>query len=96
MNNIIDFGAIGDGITLNTKAIQEAINAGGMVYIPAGVFRTGTLYLKSNGGLHLAPGAVLLASENNADYNDDDFCPQNCVFKEEHVTGGHLIAAIEQ
>lgn len=49
MNNIIDFGAIGDGITLNTKAIQEAINAGGMVYIPAGVFRTGTLYLKSNG-----------------------------------------------
>lgn len=96
MNNIIDFGAIGDGITLNTKAIQEAINAGGMVYIPAGVFRTGTLYLKSNGGLYLAPGAVLLASENNADYNDDDFCPQNCVFKEEHVTGGHLITAIEQ
>jgi polygalacturonase len=96
MNNIIDFGAIGDGITLNTKAIQEAINAGGMVYIPAGVFRTGTLQLKSNGGLHLAPGAVLLASEDNADYNDDDFCVQNCVFKEEHVTGGHLITAIEQ
>ena len=94
MNNIIDFGAIGDGITLNTKAIQEAINAGGMVYIPARVFRTGTLYLKSNGGLYLAPGAVLLASENNADYNDDDFCQQNCVFKEEHVTGGHLITAI--
>ena len=96
MNNIKDFGAVGDGITINTRAIQAAIDAGGMVYIPNGVFRTGTLYLKSNCGLHLAPGAVLLASVDNADYNDDDFCPQNCVFKEEIVTGGHLIVAIEQ
>src|SRR5699024_300360 len=46
--NITDFGAKGDGETLNTKAIQKAINActpGGTVYIPAGTFKTGALFL---------------------------------------------------
>lgn len=96
MHNIMDFGAIGDGVTVNTKAIQKAIDMGGTVYIPSGVFITGTLYLKSHGGLHLAPGAVLKASTNRDDYNAADFCPQNKVFKSEFMAGTHLITAVEQ
>lgn len=96
MRNIKDYGAVGDGIALDTKAIQKAIDLGGMVYIPEGVYRIGTLYLKSNGGLHLAAGATLVASHEHDDYNADDFCVQNVVFTGEHVTGAHLICAIEQ
>lgn len=96
MRNIRDYGAVGDGIALDTAAIQKAVDDGGMVYIPAGVYRTGTIYLKSNGGLHLAAGAVLKGSHDRADYNTDDFCPQNVVFTQEYVTGAHLIAAVEQ
>ena len=59
MINVKDFGAKGDGITKDTAAIQSAINAGGVVYFPAGVYLSGTLYLKSNGGLYLENGAVL-------------------------------------
>ena len=96
MNNVKAFGAAGDGKNNDTKAIQKAIDAGGMVYIPGGVYVTGTLFLKSNGGLHLAPDAVLRASHRREDYNTDDFCPQNEVFSAEQVTGAHLIAAVEQ
>lgn len=96
MNNILDFGAVADGKTINTKAIQAAIDAGGTVLIPKGEFVTGTLYLKSNGGLHLEAGAVLKASHNREDYNADDYCPQNQVFVSEFVTGAHLITAVEQ
>ena len=74
MKNIIDFGAVGDGVTDNTAAIQRAIDAGGVVYIPAGTFVTGTIYLRSNGGLELAPGAVLLGSPDKTKYNAPDFC----------------------
>jgi polygalacturonase len=71
--SIVDFGAIPDGKTLNTIAIQKAIDAcnthgGGMVYIPGGVFVTGTLHLKSNMNLHLESGAVLKGSQNFQDY----------------------------
>lgn len=96
MRNIKDYGAVGDGIALDTAAIQRAIDDGGIVYIPAGVYRIGTIYLKSNGGLHLAAGAVLKGSHDRADYNADDFCPQNVVFTQEYVTGAHLIVAVEQ
>jgi polygalacturonase len=96
MHNIKDFGAVGDGITVNTNAIQRAIDAGGTVYIPSGVYVTGTLYLKSHGGLFLAPGAVLKASTNRNDYNEADFCPQNSVIASEFMVGTHLITAVEQ
>lgn len=96
MNNILDFGAVADGKTVNTKAIQAAIDAGGTVVVPKGEFVTGTLYLKSNGGLHLEAGAVLKASHNREDYNADDYCPQNEVFVSEFVTGAHLITSVEQ
>ena len=73
MRNVKDYGAKGDGITKDTGAIQKAIDEGGIVCFPPGIYLTGTLYLKSNGGLHLETGAVLLASPDSEDYNQDDF-----------------------
>ena len=95
MNNILDFGAVGDGVTDNTAAIQRAIDAGGVVYVPSGVFVTGTIYLRSNGGLELAPGAVLLGSPDKSKYNAPDFCPQNAPSISEKASGAHLIVALE-
>jgi polygalacturonase len=70
---ITDFGAVGDGLTLNTAAIQKAIHAastagGGRVEIPAGVFRSGSIFLERGVELHLATGSVLLGSEQIEDY----------------------------
>jgi len=96
MNNVCDFGAVGDGRTKDTGAIQRAIDAGGMVFFPPGVYLSGTLYLKSHGGLELAPGAVLLASPDKEDYNADDFCPQNYFGALDHASGAHFITAVEQ
>ncbi|MEC5385099.1 glycosyl hydrolase family 28 protein [Uliginosibacterium sp. H3] len=64
-------GALGDGSTLNTAAIQATIDncaAGGTVRIPKGVFKSGALFLKSNMTLELAEGATLLGSERAEDY----------------------------
>lgn len=71
--NIVDYGANGDNQTLNTQAIQAAIDAcassgGGTVYVPAGKFLTGTLFLKNNVTLFLEAGAVLLGSPQLKDY----------------------------
>ncbi len=71
--NIKDFNASGDGTTLDTKAIQNTIDAcytsgGGTVVIPAGTWLTGCIVLKSNINLHLEPGALLLGSPNKDDY----------------------------
>ena len=96
MNNVRDFGAVGNGIVKDTAAIQRAINAGGLVHFPPGTYLTGTLYLKSHGGLFLEPGATLLGSPDPADYNADDFCPQNRVPRSENASGAHLIVALEQ
>lgn len=94
-------GAVGDGKTLETAALQRAIDAcadagGGTVRVPAGIYRTGTLYLKSRVTLHLEAGATLLASERREDYNPDDIHPENPVFSREMVTGAHLIIAYRQ
>lgn len=76
--NIVSFGAKGDGKTLNTAAIQAAIDAaagtdGGKVVIPRGTFLSGTIELKSNVTLQLQQGATLLGSVNPADYHDGGF-----------------------
>ncbi len=96
MTNVKDFGAVGDGVTLDTAAIQRAIDAGGTVYFPKGTYLTGTLYLKSHGGLFLDQGAIIKASHNREDYNATDFCPQNRVFPQEFMAGTHLICAVEE
>lgn len=74
--DVRDFGAAGDGKTKDTKAIQEAIDrccvqGGGRVVLSAGIFLTGTLYLKTGVYLEIEAGAVLLASPDIADYGTD-------------------------
>lgn len=67
--NVLDFGAVGDGKTVNTAAIQNAIDKccdGGTVYIPDGVFVSGAIFLKSN--MTLCVDGVLLGSRNISDY----------------------------
>jgi hypothetical protein len=71
--NVYDFGAKGNGLSVDTEAIQEAINTcfqkgGGIVILPSGTFLTGTLYLRSQVHLELSLGATLLASRNQSDY----------------------------
>lgn len=69
--NILDYGAKGDSITINTAAIQKAINdcvPGGTVIIPSGIFLSGALFLKSNMTLYIQKGGVLKGSLNIADY----------------------------
>ena len=69
--DVLAFGAVGDGTTLNTKALQAAIAAcppGGIVRIPAGVFLSGALFLKSDMTLEIAAGGVLKGSADPADY----------------------------
>lgn len=69
--NITDYGALSDGKTICTEAIQRAIDIcgkGDTVYIPAGVWRSGALYLKSDMTLFLEKGAKLLASDNIEDF----------------------------
>ncbi|MDP4644515.1 MAG: glycoside hydrolase family 28 protein, partial [Opitutales bacterium] len=73
--DVTDFGSVGDGVTLNTKALQSAIDAcpkGGVVYVPPGQYVTGTLWLKSNMELRIAEGAELLGSTNIDDYSRDN------------------------
>lgn len=76
-HNIIDYGAVSDGKTLNTKAIQkaidQAISTSGTVIIPKGIFYTGSLTLGSNMTLKLETGAILKASDNMADYEGEYF-----------------------
>lgn len=72
--NILDFGAVSDGVTNNASAIQAAIDActltGGRVLMPAGSFLSGSLVLRSNVDLHLENGAVLIASGKSGDMLD--------------------------
>lgn len=73
MIDIRQHGAIGDGVTLNTAAIQAAIagcaaQGGGVVAVPAGRWVTGALFLATGVELHLESGSVLMASRNFADY----------------------------
>ncbi|MFS2186752.1 glycoside hydrolase family 28 protein [Mucilaginibacter sp. Mucisp84] len=75
--DITAYGATGNGTTLNTMAIQNAIDAcykigGGKVVVPSGVFLTGTIALNDNITLHLNKGAVLLGSTDVNDYKNLD------------------------
>lgn len=71
--NILDFGAVADGVTYSTEAIQKAIDSanlagGGQVLIPKGRFLIGTITLKTNVNLHLERKSVLLGSTDPNKY----------------------------
>ena len=72
--NLRDFGAVGDGRVLNTDAFARAIDAlsaqgGGRLVVPAGVWFTGPITLKSNINLHLEVGAVIQFSGDDSLYS---------------------------
>lgn len=78
--NVIEFGARGDGKTLDTSAVQAAVDAchqdqGGTVLVPAGVFAIGTVELKSNVTLHIAAGGKLLGTADGKQYHAAEGIP---------------------
>ena len=89
----------GEYKSLDTAAIQSAIDAagaagGGRVSLESGVFRSGTIYLKSKVELHVAMGAKLLASDDLDDYNPTNIAPWNGGSKIEGWSGRHLLMAV--
>ena len=71
--DVRNYGAVGDGKTLNTAAIQKAIDDcgsknGGTVLLEDGTYMTGSIVLRSNVNLHIEQNAVLLGSPNCGDY----------------------------
>ena len=71
--NLHDYGATGDGVTLDTAAINKSIEAcsssgGGQVWFPPGRYLTGTIRLRSHVSLFLSAGSVLAGTTNLAEY----------------------------
>jgi len=81
--NLLDFGAVGDGIADNTAAFEKAIAAlnkqgGGRLVVPAGIFLTGPIVLKDRMDLHLERGAMILLTPD----------------KRAHLRGGKVVPGI--
>lgn len=71
--SICDYGAVGDGVTLDTLAINRAVEecskaGGGQVLVPAGRYLSGTVHLRSHVTLFLAAGATLVGTTNLSQY----------------------------
>jgi polygalacturonase len=80
--NIKQYGAAGDGKTLDSPAINKAIAAaskagGGTVHFPAGTYLSGSIRLKSNITLYLDQGAVIEATSDIAAYDPNEPFPSN-------------------
>ena len=72
--NILDYGAVGDGKSINTVQIQMAINdasqnGGGRVVVPSGEFVSGSIFLKTGVDLHLEEGSILLGATDPIHYH---------------------------
>jgi polygalacturonase len=70
--DVKNLGALGNGVTMDTAAIQSAISAcpdGGFVWLHNGTFLSCTIYLKSNMTLYIDPTATLLGSGSTNDYS---------------------------
>jgi polygalacturonase len=74
--NVRDYGAVGDGITIDTEAINKAIEkasqaGGGTVYFPAGVYASYSIRLKSNISIYIEQGATILAASPSGEIGYD-------------------------
>lgn len=96
--NIVDFGASTDA-DLNTAAIQAAIDkahegGGGEVQVPPGIWRTGTLWLKSEVTLNVGAGATLKGTNRPEDYPRKDVIAEGIVLSR-RVGPRRLVGAVE-
>jgi len=90
---LTDFGAVGDGKTLNTTAITQAISTcnkagGGVLDVPPGTYLTGPFELCSSLDLHLEAGATILLTGSPKDFDLEGGSFQNCI----SLKDGHDIA----
>jgi len=88
--NVKEYGAIGDGKTLDSPAINRAIDAavqagGGTVYLPAGTFLSGSIHMKSNINLYLSAGCVILGAPQDINAYD----PEEPFVGKQYQDGGH-------
>jgi len=72
-----DYGAVPDGVTLNTEAFSKAISAlnklgGGHLVVPAGIWLTGPIVFKDRIDLHLEKGALVLMSPDKKQFVNDE------------------------
>lgn len=87
--NVMDFGARADGVSIDTKSVQDAIdactdNGGGTVIIPSGkTIVIGTIYLKDHVTLLVENGAILKGSPDITDYSNNTF--KNMYKNEPHM-----------
>ena len=89
--NVRDYGATGDGVTLDSPAINQAICAasqsgGGTVWVPAGRYLSGSIRLTNNINLHLDAGAVILGAPQNMNAYDETEPFQGHAYED----GGHV------
>ena len=73
--SLIDFGGVGDGVTLNTEAFRKAISAltkkgGGRLIVPQGVWLTGPIVMKDNIDLHIERNARVMMSPDKCLFLD--------------------------
>jgi hypothetical protein len=78
--NVRDYGAVGDGLTLDTIAINTAIedcanHFDGMVYFPPGIYLSGSLHLKTNVTLFLDSKAILRGTRDMTKYDLREYNP---------------------
>src|SRR5436190_22713040 len=88
--DVKNFGAMADGKTLDSPAINRGIDAchaagGGVVYLAGGSYLSGTVVLKSNVTLYLEADATLLGSTNIADYGKHDGPPERGDANQKHL-----------
>src|SRR5690242_5116952 len=75
--NVKEFGAKGDGLNMDGKAINQAIekaseSGGGTIYFPAGNYVSGSIHLKSNICLYIDQGATLIASKDSNQFDQPE------------------------
>ena len=88
--DVMEFGAAGDGKTLDTAAINRTIDAchaagGGTVYLPPGTYLSGMVILQSNVTLYLEAGATLLGSKEISDYTSQAGPPAKGDANQKHL-----------